>query len=74
VAIKVENLTTSQMLDRLDLNDIATNQDGYKVGYDHKGNLLMWEDGEEKPEIQEGNEFIIYFPWVKNDVWTIQKQ
>lgn len=58
------------MIDRLGIDDIAINQDGYKVGYDHKGNLLMWEN-EEKPKMKEGNEFRIWFPWVKNDKWEI---
>ncbi|PHA02999.1 hypothetical protein COE51_01260 [Bacillus pseudomycoides] len=65
-------LTTGQMIDRLGLEDTAVNQDGYIVGYDHKGNLLMWEVNEEKPEIKEGNEFLVYFPWVRNDTWEIR--
>jgi hypothetical protein len=68
----MEKLTTGQMLDKLGLEDIATNQDGYSVGYDHKGNLLMWSKGEEKPETKDGNEFRIYNPWVKEDQWEIQ--
>lgn len=59
------------MIDRLGLNDTAINQDGYKVGYDYKGNLLMWDKDKEKPDFKEGNEFGIYFPWVKNDKWEI---
>lgn len=64
-------LTTGQMIDQLGWNDTAVNQDGYKVGYDHKGNLLWWEKNEEKPGIKEGNEFAIYFFWVKDDTWEI---
>lgn len=71
---KVEKLTTGQMIDRLGLMDVAINQDGYKVGYDHKGNLLMWGKHEEKPQIKEGNEFLVYFPLAKNDVWIIKRE
>jgi hypothetical protein len=67
----LEKLTTTQMLERLGLEDTAENQSGYKVGYDHKGNLLTWGASENKPDIKEGNEFIIYFPWIKNDKWEI---
>lgn len=65
-------LTTGQMIDKLGINDIAINQKGWVVGYDHKGNLLTWDEGENKPQIQEGNEFHIYYPWVK-DMWEIVK-
>lgn len=67
----MEKYKTGEMLDKLGLEDVATNQDGYSVGYDHKGNLLMWGKGETKPENKEGNEFSVYFPWVKNDRWQI---
>lgn len=64
-------LTTGQMIDKLGLEDIAINQDGYKVGYDSKGNLLMWDKNEEKPDCSESNNLIIYYPWVKHDSWKI---
>ncbi|KON87454.1 hypothetical protein AF332_11860 [Sporosarcina globispora] len=67
----MEKLTTGQMIDRLGIDDTATNQDGYKVGYDHKGNLLMWGQHESKPDNREGNDFLVYLSWVKNDSWII---
>lgn len=67
----MEKLTTAKMIEKLGLQDEAVNQDGFRVGYDHKGNLLMWDEGEKKPEDSESNKFIIYFPWVKRDVWVI---
>lgn len=67
----MEKLTTSQMLERLGMEDVAINQEGNRVGYDHKGNLLMWLEGEEKPQIKEGNEYTIYYPWMKKDRWEI---
>ncbi|MEH6941496.1 hypothetical protein [Bacillus sp. JJ722] len=63
--------TTGQMIDRLGLNDVAVNQKGWMVGYDHKGNLLTWDKDEEKPTSKESNEFSIYFPWVNKDIWEI---
>lgn len=66
-------LTTGQMLDKLGLQDIAVNQDGYKVAYDRKGNLLMWGKHEEKPLDKEGNEFCIYLPWINKDRWEINE-
>lgn len=62
---------TGEMLDLLGMNDTAENQDGYRVGYNHKGNLLMWTKNGTKPEVTDGNEFNLYFPYVKNDLWTI---
>ena len=67
----MEKLTTSQMIERLGLEDIAINQDGYKVGYDHKGNLLLWGKNEDKPQVTDGNQFVIYFLWIKKDRWEI---
>lgn len=65
------NLTTGQMLDQLGIEDTATNQEGYKVGYNHKGNLLFWGPGEEKPQVAEGNTFSVYYPFFKRDRWEI---
>jgi hypothetical protein len=67
----MEKLTTTQMIERLGLEDVAINQDGYKVGYDHKGNLIFWSENENKPQVTEGNRFAIYFPWLKKDRWGI---
>lgn len=67
----MNKFTTAQMIERLGLEDVATNQDGFKVGYDHKGNLLMWDKSEEKPQNSEDNKFVIYYPWVKKDLWEI---
>ncbi|PGP12581.1 hypothetical protein COA01_32720 [Bacillus cereus] len=67
----MKKLTTGQMIDCLGLNDTAVNQDGYIVGYDHKGNLLLWSKGEKKPNNKESNEFNAYFPWIKKDLWEI---
>lgn len=61
---------TIEMLDKLGLEDTATNQEGYHVGYDHKGNLLMWGPRDEKPTTDE-DKFTIYYPWLKNDTWVI---
>ncbi|WP_442636534.1 hypothetical protein [Rossellomorea marisflavi] len=66
--------STGEMLNKLGLEDEAENQKGYVVGYDHKGNLITWDKGENKPLIKEGNEFTLYYPWVNDDVWTITKQ
>ena len=65
------NLTTGQMIDRLEMGDVAVNQDGFKVGYNHKSDLLMWSKNEEMPEHSEGNFFSIYFPFIKKDRWVI---
>lgn len=68
------NLSTAEMLDKLGLDDVAVNQQGNHVGYDHKGNLLMWFKNEEKPGVKEGNEYNIYYPFFKKDRWTINHQ
>lgn len=67
----MKNLTTTQMLEQLGLEDVAVNQEGNHVAYDHKGNLLMWFEGEERPQVKDGNEYVLYYPWVKNDRWEI---
>lgn len=67
----MSKFTTAQMIEKLGLEDVAINQDGYKVGYDHKGNLLMWGENEDKPQNSEDNKFFIYYPWVKGDLWEI---
>lgn len=68
----LKKLSTAQMIEQLGFYDTAVNQSGYQVGYDQKGNLLMWEKGKEKPGIKEGNEFTLYFPYVRKDHWEIQ--
>ncbi|WCF11434.1 hypothetical protein NDS46_31240 (plasmid) [Paenibacillus thiaminolyticus] len=67
----MSKLTTAQMIDQLGLEDTATSEDGYTVGYDHKGNLLMWKKDKEKPNIKDGNEFYLHYSSVKNDLWKI---
>lgn len=66
-----DNLTTGQIIDQLEMGDVAINQDGYKVGYNHKSDLLMWSENEEMPETSEGYLFHIYYPFVKKDRWVI---
>jgi len=67
----MEKLTTGQMLDKLGLNDIAVNQNGYIVGYTEKGDLITWNQGEEKPGTSD-DRFTFYYPWVAKDEWVIQ--
>lgn len=68
----MEGYTTAEMLERLGLEDEAVNEKGWKVGYNHKGDLLTWPDYEEKPGVSEGNKFHIYYPWLKSDKWKIR--
>lgn len=70
----MRKLTTGQMIDQLGMEDVAISQSGYKVGYDHKGNLLMWGEKEEKPQITDGNQFSLFYSWAKNDRWEINYQ
>lgn len=61
----MKTLSTAEMLDALGLEDVAINQEGNHVGYSHKGDLLMWFKGEEKPGVAEGNRYEIHYPFLK---------
>lgn len=67
----MEKLTTAQMLEKLGFGDSAINQKGFIVGYTDKGDLITWNEGEEKPGTSD-DKFTLYYPWVKNDVWVIR--
>lgn len=71
---KSPQYTTGQMIDKLKRDEVAVNQDGYRAGYNEEGHLLMWEEKEDKPQIEEGNLFVIYLPWVKGDRWVIKQE
>lgn len=66
----MEKLTTGQMIDKLGLEDTAVNEKGFYVGYNHRGDLITWDKGEQKPDTDE-NRFNLYYPWVKHDLWMI---
>lgn len=67
----MKKYTTGEMLDRLGINDVAINQKGYRVGYDHKGDLVTWDKNEKKPTVSDGHKFTLYYAWVKDDEWEI---
>lgn len=69
-----KKLTTGQMIDQLGMRDVAQNQKGTLVGYDRKGNMVMWYPEEDKPQDNEGNNFYMYYPRIKNDIWEIRYQ
>lgn len=69
--MKLTNLKTGEMLDRLGLMDTAINNKGWYVGYTEKGDLVTWDKGEDKPLTTEGNLFHIYYPWMNESSWKI---
>lgn len=68
----MKNLKTGEMLDKLGLRDTAINEKGWHVGYDDKGNLLTWDEGEDKPDVSDGNAFSIVYHWMKESLWEIR--
>lgn len=70
----MKNLTTGEMVNRLNGGDRAVNQRGIVVGYDSSGRLLSWREEDEMPTDYLGNEFQLDSFHVGTDMWDITPQ
>jgi hypothetical protein len=63
-----EWLTTGEMIDRLKVGEVAVNQDGWKVTFGRKGDLLYFHESQEPDE---ENKFTMSLMFLKKDRWRI---
>jgi hypothetical protein len=63
-----EWLTTGEMIDRLKVGEVAVNQDGWKVTFGRKGDLLYFHESQEPDE---ENKFTMSLIFLKKDRWRI---
>lgn len=67
----MKNLTTGEMIDRLNRGDTALNESGQVVKYNEKGILVMWHEGEVEPILREEVPFDITVSSVGQEKWEI---
>ena len=67
----MKNLTTGEMIDRLNMGDTALNESGQVVKYNENGILVMWHEGEVEPLLREEVPFEIAVSSVGQEKWKI---
>lgn len=67
----MKNLTTGEMIDRLNMGDTALNESGQVVKYNQHGILVMWHEGEVEPSLREEVPFEITVSSVGEEKWDI---